>query len=339
MAEAIDTCGLYDLAASSGDEKSSLLYSVLPKIVRTRIRRLPSLRRSISQYALESESTSSASSSRRTSRLYSDLGTPPPGYQSRMSLSEPVSDAEGDDELPIRPLSACSSEGPVENDSGILWKFANQGLSLLNIAASEDKKASRNSPNTPTSLSRQLYVHGVTYMLRGLPKDLSADERLGIWSSIPPEIQQVAPVTNTAVVIQQQTGPYQPAGTPPKPSALQQAIAGLIVQLFVITQFLLPYIKYCFAVLYKYERQHRISERVIASSVQTCEGMMKTGLQVTNAICRMNDGKVGQALNEMSVWWVTGVTAGIHQGVGDGLTLLGAKNDAIAVGGESKKTQ
>ena len=126
MARPVENYGLYDLTSSSSDEKTSLLYSVLPKLVRSRIRRLPSLRRSISQYALESE-TDSAASSRRTSRLYSDVGTPPPGYQSRMSLSEPVSDAEGDEDLPLRPLSTCSIDEPVDNDSGIVWKFANQG--------------------------------------------------------------------------------------------------------------------------------------------------------------------------------------------------------------------
>lgn len=203
------------------------------------------------------------------------------------------------------------------------------GLSLLNIAASEDKKNRRSSTSTSISLSRQLYVHGVTYMLRGLPTDLSADERLGIWSSIPPDVQQIAPITNSAVMAAASNSQIEASGVNAKPSVLQQAVASFIVQLFVITQFLLPYIKWCFAILYKYERQHRISERVIASSMQTCEGMMKTGLQVTDAISKMNDGKVGQTINEMTVWWVSGVSAGIHQGVGDGLTLLGAKNEII----------
>jgi hypothetical protein len=173
-------------------------------------------------------------------------------------------------------------------------------------------------------------------MLRGLPLDLSADEKLGIWSSIPPDVQQVAPITNTAIIMPPSTSGIEPSAATGRNTMLQQAIASLIVQLFVITQFLLPYIKYCFAILYKYERQHRISERVIASGVQTCDSVMRTGLQVTDAICKMNEGKVGQALNAMTVWWVSGVTAGIHQGVGEGLSMLKAKeNDAVTA--ESSK--
>jgi hypothetical protein len=173
-------------------------------------------------------------------------------------------------------------------------------------------------------------------MLRGLPIDLSVDEKMSIWSSIPPDVQQISPITNSAVVIHPGKQRIGGATNTKNPSLLQQVVASFIVQMFMITQFLIPYIKYCLAIVYKYERRYRISERVIASSVQTCEGMMKTGLQVTDTICRMNDGKVGQALNEMSVWWISGVTAGIHQGVGDGLAMLGAKEDA-SPDPESKK--
>ena len=55
---------------------------------------------------------------------------------------------------------------------------------------------------------------------------------------------------------------------------------------------------------------------------------MKTGAQITNSICQMNDGKVGQSINEFAVWWVQGVTGGIHQGGGEGLVLLGVDGGA-----------
>jgi hypothetical protein len=51
----------------------------------------------------------------------------------------------------------------------------------------------------------------------------------------------------------------------------------------------------------------------------------------------MNDGKVGQALNDLSIWWITGVTAGIHQGVGDGLAIVGAKAE-ISPASKRKRT-
>lgn len=199
----------------------------------------------------------------------------------------------------------------------------------MNIALSEDKKAQRHSANLPTSLSRQVYVHGVTYVLRGLPTDLSSDEKLGIWSSMPAGVQKIAPIANTAIMAEPMAGAKKTSLLPAQAPMLQQAVASLVVQMFLLMQFLLPYVKYCVTVLYGYERQYRISERVIASSVQSCEGMLRTGLQVTTAISKMNDGKVGQTLNELGMWWVSGVTAGIHQGVGDGLTLLAEREQSI----------
>ncbi|KIW07820.1 uncharacterized protein PV09_01739 [Verruconis gallopava] len=326
-----------DTLSSTSDERNSLLYSVIPKIVRTRIRKISSLRRSMSQYTISTE-VSLPNNGGQISEVFPDLGTPPPGYRSRISLSEPESDNEGDLDLPLRPMSACSSVDPLENNSGILWIFANQGLSLLNIAAQEDKRRPQgNNTDSKTSLSRSLYIHGVTYLLRGLPKNLTVDEKMSVWSSVPPEVQQIAPIASSPEIGQlAQCQSSTETARPGSSSILKQVIASMVVQIFIITHFLFPYIKHCLAILYKYERKHKVSERVLACSVHTCESFMKTGLQVTGAIGRMNDGKVGQALNDMSVWWISGVTAGIHQGIGDGLAIVGAK-DVDDRGPESKK--
>lgn len=36
----------------------------------------------------------------------------------------------------------------------------------------------------------------------------------------------------------------------------------------------------------------------------------------------MNDGKVGQALNEMTIWWVQSVTGGVQQGFMEGMKVV-----------------
>jgi hypothetical protein len=36
----------------------------------------------------------------------------------------------------------------------------------------------------------------------------------------------------------------------------------------------------------------------------------------------MNDGMVGQAINEMTIWWVRGVTGGVQQGLAEGLKAM-----------------
>ena len=51
----------------------------------------------------------------------------------------------------------------------------------------------------------------------------------------------------------------------------------------------------------------------------------KQGLTLTGAIYRMGDGKVGQMITQTAAWVVEGVTGGIHEGVGEGMVIMGAR--------------
>jgi len=120
----------FTLSLSSDDEKPSALYALLPKLVRSRLRRLPSIRRPVPQHSRSY--SASPSDSRRSS---TEVRTPPPGYTSRISLSEPVSDSEElDDQLIQRRPSSSSSAAKVGSGSGIRWNFAHQGSSLRNCS-------------------------------------------------------------------------------------------------------------------------------------------------------------------------------------------------------------
>lgn len=127
----------YPLDLSSDDDKQSLFYALLPKLVRSRLHRIPSIRRSIHQYSRSYSYDSSTSEGRRSSAGASELRTPPPEYRSRVSLSEPVSDVEEFVALPSleRPVSSgSSSSGKSVGYGGVKWKFANQGtLRLLHV--------------------------------------------------------------------------------------------------------------------------------------------------------------------------------------------------------------
>jgi hypothetical protein len=126
----------FPLDLSSDDDKHSLFYALLPKLVRSRLRRIPSIRRSIHQYSRSYSYDSSNSEGRRSSTGLSELSTPPPEYRSRASLSEPVSDFEDFEEdlqLRARPVSSGSSRSAGSGSGGgVKWKYANQGaLSLV----------------------------------------------------------------------------------------------------------------------------------------------------------------------------------------------------------------
>ncbi|RAL67002.1 hypothetical protein DID88_007782 [Monilinia fructigena] len=101
-----------------------------------------------------------------------------------------------------------------------------------------------------------------------------------------------------------------------------------IIQLFILFQFILPYLKYLLTSAYQYDRTHKISEKVLSKGIVTVDTLGKSGLAITGAIYGMGDGRVGHALTEAVTWVVEGVTGGVHEGLSEGLVMLGAKNGA-----------
>lgn len=109
-----------------------------------------------------------------------------------------------------------------------------------------------------------------------------------------------------------------------EPSLLHKTLASTIIQIFIFIQFILPYLKYLLSTAYAYDREHKISEKILASSIETVDGIGKTSVELMGAILGMGDGKVGQVITETAAWFVEGVTGGIHEGVGEGMAIIGA---------------
>ena len=120
-----------------GAKEPSMLYSMLPSAVQSRLPRLPSLRRSVSMYGLATRRKSAVSRPASGART--------PEYASAMVLSsagalnteddiagyfvESISNSSDDD---VPQTSTSKGRQPsgmelTESRSGIGWKFANQG--------------------------------------------------------------------------------------------------------------------------------------------------------------------------------------------------------------------
>ena len=193
---------------------------------------------------------------------------------------------------------------------------------MLGLAIEESAMMSQDPSSGNASFSRQLYIHALTYLLRGLPSDLAPDEQMSIRGALPKgvveplQINSINDYTRTST-----TSPRQP------PSLLHKTLASTIVQIFILLQFILPYVKYLLATAYQYERTHRISEKFLHHSLDTVDSVGKHSLTLTGAIYGMVDGKVGQALTETATWLVEGITGGIHEGVGEGLNIITKKTE------------
>jgi hypothetical protein len=152
------------------------------------------------------------------------------------------------------------------------------GLNLLSYSIEESSNLSQPNSQSNSSFARQLYIHSLSYLLRGLPTDLSPDEQLSIRSALPSTV--VSPITISQASSSTPETKLNITRSQP-PSILHRTLASTILQLFILFQFLLPYLRVLLNRAYQYERQHRITEKVLASGVDVVDGMGRKGWGVS----------------------------------------------------------
>ncbi|KAI9825685.1 MAG: hypothetical protein M1832_001029 [Thelocarpon impressellum] len=341
---------------------STFLVSMLPARIQNRIPRLPSLRRTQSQSKSRAGGVSGGDGATKipapaafVRAATSGTQTPPPAYAAARSSpagSPPRAAMYDGDDMSVcdldenqlwrepRPSSAGSVSarqvatrpaGPrpvTEKKTGIAWKFARQGLNLIGLSVEESRGVSDEANDDEAMLGRQLYIHGLTYLLKGLPSDLTPEEQLTVRGALPETVAEPLrlEVRDQQLLIGSTGDGHSDAESAPEtPSMLHRALASTIVQLFLLLQLLLPYAKTLLVNAYAYERSHRVSEKMLAGALDAADALGRRGVEVGGAVGKMGDGRVGQMARALAAWWVESVAGGICDGVGEGMVILGAK--------------
>ncbi|KAH7119288.1 hypothetical protein EDB81DRAFT_848028 [Dactylonectria macrodidyma] len=205
-----------------------------------------------------------------------------------------------------RPMSRVLYSELVGDDqairaaSGVHWKFARQGTSLVKISIDGGKPAVAEEDVT---FERKAFIDGVTY-LSALPKD-------------------VAHLDLEAV--QPGAGSTQSASGQPR-SILHRGVQMTVVNLIFVLSFLLPYLLYLLRYIARMERKYKVSETVVGHGLDFVNSIGKQSVSLTETVCQMNDGKVGQALLEAFIWTVDEVAQGILDGFDEGLLIVGTRS-------------
>lgn len=124
-----------DMLDSDKGVQASMLYSILPAIVTSRVPMIPSLRRSVTGYRARSLHTKSDSLTDASS-----ISTPPPCYTSRPASGCATPErgfretsVDFSDDASERPRSSGSAFPQVINtyeaETGVNWRYASQGTS------------------------------------------------------------------------------------------------------------------------------------------------------------------------------------------------------------------
>ncbi|KAJ5158139.1 uncharacterized protein N7500_007790 [Penicillium coprophilum] len=220
------------------------------------------------------------------------------------------------------PREGMGSTTKYESDTGLRWNRVVPAFNLLRNAGYE---AQQSQPDG--RLARSLYVNALVYLLDALPSDLTDDETSMLQRHIPEPVK--AGLTTYCPPPGYMDGMNHKMNPQPK-SYLHKILASMIVQVFILLRFLLPYARVLVHQLYEYERTHRITERIVASTLEAADGLGKGSVNIGAAVCKFNEGRFGAALSNLAAWWMESVAGGIYEGVGEGMVqwgLLGKEAD------------
>jgi hypothetical protein len=238
---------------------------VLPSFVRKRIRPIPSLRRTCSQYLGSNYARSYKDSA---SSIYSETFIPRTQTDDASSQS---SSTGGSTLIPFAEDGSRRSSirhGPLQNvpidtKSGVKWKFAYEGSSLLNRAVQE-----ASSPEQCPGLTRKMYVDGLLYLIEALPDDLSDDELLRIRRALPACNDEDLSERPLRELSQSTHGLNRSKSTEKSSRSITYAAStGMTFYMMFLINLLLPYVHLLLSQLYRYERRYRISDRLVNNGI------------------------------------------------------------------------
>lgn len=260
-----------------------------------------------SRYAIVKTATTNSPSASRASTISfstnSGTGdnTPRPSSSGSASTARNIEDLFSDEDLGNinRDVLALGAPGSCEVGSGVQWNRVDVGLYLLRQAGYEAQNPIRESHHV-----RSLYIDSMAYFLSALPEDLSSEETLTVRRMLPEKLKPA--FTPSAGLELSESTPHShvlPANTyPAQRSYLHRLLAASIIYFCMLLQYIMPYIKDVLIHLYRYDRAHRVTERVTAATLYVVEKVGRGSVNLGASFLNMYDGKPGSAVSGAAEW-------------------------------------
>ena len=321
--------------SSESDDSLSLLYTALPSALQSRVPRLRSLRAVASVYTSRRGQPHTRTSS-ASSTASSCIESPPPSYHERLSISS--TDDEGDDNsdagapssFETAPSSRPSTSGSAtpaphlttffaahdqdlsmsspSSSTGIGNKSGHYGLALLNLALRSEQTST--TPNDP--VDRRFYIDGVSYILRGLPKDLTPEEALVLRTATP---QSLLPSPQQSVQAAP-TNPYSTSHSNDPPTLLHRTTSTLTFYTLLLATLLLPHLQTLLTTLIALDAHHRFSARFYSRTQSLLQNLLSLFQELALKAWEANDGALRVSCRDFGVWALRDFCGGLEEGVG-----------------------
>jgi hypothetical protein len=196
--------------------------------------------------------------------------------------------------------------------------------SAFNILRSAGYEAQQ--PHPDPQLIRSLYINGLVYLLEALPPDLTGNEIETIQKHLPEQMYA-----------KPDTPGNQKPGNPfitrnhasQQPSYIHRLLSAVIICGFLLAQFLLPYAKAILQYIYQYERSHRITERLVAATLEVADDLANNGTNSGTTAVSYRQGKMAAAASGVTSWLIEGIAGGICEGVGEGMAIIGLQPQTL----------
>jgi hypothetical protein len=295
--------------------KASMFFQVLPAVVQSRIPNIPSIRQSFSDLR-RTRSLHSKSSSTMEATVPE---TPPPEYASRpgSGIATPYGNISAsfdfDDDASITSSAYLirSLSLPYETSTGISWQHARHGVVAMH-QAHQQASAPFDNDEVMATIIRSQYVHSLTLFLRSLPSSLTLAEQMSLHDAMPQDVLSLHDDAPQAL-IPRNAEPM--TKTTPERSLLWRTTAWIVLKLFLLIHILVPYLKHFMRSAAKFESDHQVTRRVFSTSVAMGGGFGRECWRLSQAICQMNDGMIGDVVSEAVGYCAESIGGGIQQGI------------------------
>lgn len=332
----------------ASDDSLSLLYTALPQALQSRVPKIRSLRSAASVYtSRKSQVYTSTSPASSASSSYSE--SPPPSYHARTSISD---DEDGDDasdagspSFNTAPSSRPSTSGSAtpaphlstffatqdqdhpsaSTSTGITNKSGHHGLALLSLALRSEQTSS--TPNDP--IDRRFYIDGVSYILRGLPKDLTPEETLVLRTATPQTLLPPPSEPQSQQLTKPTTSPDSHP-TPPHnehPTLLHTLTSTLTYYLILLTTLLLPHLQNLITALLALDVQHQLSARFYAHTKTLLNQLFSVLRELALRVWEANDGALRVSCRDFGIWVLRDFCGGLEEGVGRAAIAGGGRRE------------
>ena len=202
---------------------------------------------------------------------------------------------------PATPAEDIPSQGlvlaspPVGTRSGIDWEVAVTGVRLwVNAKAQVDQ-------GRDSFALRSMHIDALRYMHIALPTDLTPVEIQSLQASMSTQL-------NTQAVGALQNVPRQP-------NMLRHTVAQVMCWIITGLLVILPILMTLLNRLLQFERQHQLTERVIANSLVLTSTLGNRGAELHSALVRFKGGRTGGACAEVGMWLIEGLIGGVNDGI------------------------